>query len=142
MYIIAEFFDFVNSVIKNLEESKQNSIYKVLEHIIKRDSENVEIAIPVYILFGDNLDYVDIVRNDYVKFHPVYNDLIECFVFKGINSLFFGILEIFKKINKEYPNDQMVSDHLREMKLFMTIVKDSISMEELCDAMSGSNFKI
>ena len=49
MYIIAEFFDFVDSVITNVEESKQTSIYKVLEHIIKRDSENAEMAIPAYI---------------------------------------------------------------------------------------------
>jgi hypothetical protein len=142
MYIIAEFFDFVDSVITNVEESKQTSIYKVLEHIIKRDSENAEMAIPAYILFGNNPDYIDIIRNDHIKHNPVYNDIIECFVFKGINDLFFGIVEVLRKINEEYPNDTFVLDNTLKMKIFMKIVKESITLDELCDAMSGSNFKI
>ena len=142
MYIIAEFFNFVDLVITNVEASKQTSIYKVLDHIIKRDSENVDMAIPAYMIFGNNTDYIDMITNDNVKYHPVYNDLIECFVFKGINSLFYGVLEILKKIREEHPNDLFVSDQLSKMKLFMKIVKESITLDELCDAMSGSNFKI
>lgn len=142
MYIIAEFFDFVDLVITNVEESKQTSIYKVLDHIIKRDSENVDMAIPAYMIFGSNTDYIDMIINDFVKYNPVYNELIECFVFKGINSLFYGVLEILKKITEENPNDLFVYDQLGKMKTFMKIIKDSITLDELCDAMGGSNFKI
>lgn len=142
MYIIAEFFDFIDSVIGNVEESKNTSIYKVLDHIIKRDSERAEMAVPVYILFGSNTDYIDIIINDYVKYNPVYNELIECFVFIGINDLFFGVLEVLKKINSEYPNDPIVMDNILKMKLFMKIVKESITMDEICNIMGGSNFKI
>ena len=142
MYIIAEFFDFVDLVITNVEESKQTSIYKVLDHIIKRDSENVDMAIPAYMIFGSNTDYIDMIINDFVKYNPVYNELIECFVFKGINSLFYGVLEILKKITEENPNDLFVYDQLGKMKTFMKIIKDSITLDELCNAMGGSNFKI
>ena len=142
MYIIAEFFDFVDLVITNVEESKQTSIYKVLDHIIKRDSENVDMAIPAYMIFGSNTDYIDMIINDFVKYNPVYNELIECFVFKGINSLFYGVLEILQKITEENPNDLFVYDQLGKMKTFMKIIKDSITLDELCNAMGGSNFKI
>ena len=75
--------------------------------------------------------------------NPVYDKNIECIVFKGVNNLFFGIKEILKKINTEYPNDCIVLDNLNKIQIFLKLVKGSMEMDDLCEILNSSlNIKI
>lgn len=133
MYILTELFDFMEKCIMNIELGKMTHMYRIIYNIISNKSENVEVAIPSFVLFDSNVDYIEIIRHDFVKFNPVYDDQIECFVFKGINKLFYGIKEMLKKIHTEYPNDAFISDNLNTIDNFLKVARESICMDELCD---------
>ena len=143
MYILTELFDFIEKCITDLEMGKATHMYRIIHNIIMNKSEDVELAIPSFVLFDTNVDYIEIIRHDFVKFNPVYDDAIECFVFKGINKLFYGTKDILKKIHSEYPNDMFISDNLHKINLFLKIASDYISIDELCDVLCNNlNMKI
>ena len=144
MYIIAELFDFIEKVIVNVELSKQCSLYKLIDKIIHTNPDNCNLAVPAFILFDStNSNYIEIIQYDHITYNPVYDENIECFVFKGVNNLFFGIKEILKKIHAEYPNDCIVMDNLNKIQIFLKLVKGSMEMDDLCDILNASlNIKI
>jgi hypothetical protein len=113
-------------------------MYRIIHNIIKNKSNYIELAIPSFVLFDENVDYIDMIRNDYVKYNPVYDDEIECFVFKGVNNLFLGIKEILKKIHTECPNDPYIMDHLNKIEIFLKIANYTIDMDELCDVLNNN----
>ena len=137
IYIIAELFEFIEKVITDLDEAKQSPIYKILFNITNY-SVYGNVAIPTFVLFHENVNYVEIIKNDFVKYNPVYNDEIDCFVFKGINNLFYGVKEILKKIHNEYPNDCFILDNLNKIEIFLKLVHNSINMDDLCDILNNN----
>lgn len=138
MYIISELFDFIEKCITDLDNAKNTHLYKIINNIINNTSPNVEIGIPYFILFEENLDYIDIIRHDFVKHNPVYDDESKCFVFKGINRMFYGTKEILKKIHIEYPNDTVILDNLNKIEIFLKIANDSICMDDLCEILNNN----
>ena len=127
--ILSEFWSFIESVYKiGFNETKKTNLFKSLNNIIKYLATK-PCAIPYWTLF-DNIDYVDLINNDYIKYNPVYDVELESFVFANIFDLYYGVHEIIKKIYENYPNDQDINDKHNIMKQSMSLIKN---YNDICD---------
>jgi hypothetical protein len=142
MYILVEIFEFIDSVIRDVGRCKESLIYKLIEKLLKKNDEDLFIGIPVFVLFNNMpekniIHYIDIIRYDHCKYSIVYDERNEMFVFKGVSELFYGMKEIFRKINLIYDDDVFIQDRLKQIKLFLQIVKQSIALDDLCESFSS-----
>lgn len=133
IYIFAEIMEFFDKIIMDTESAKETALFKVMQKIVF--SDEIKIAVPRYVLF-DNTDYIDIMDNSYAKHRPFYDVNMDCFLYKGINNFCYGIQEILKKINDEYPNDMNVFNNYNRVHLALKIINDSIALDELCNAIN------
>jgi hypothetical protein len=132
MLILVDLFEFVEFLCTHgPEKSKEKPFYKLIEHILKK-LPNFSCAVPYFILF-ENEEFIDLIRHDHVKYNPIYDENISSFIFNNIHDLFYGIFEILKKINYEYPNVMEVEDKYTKMKLFLNIVENTVNMNDLCE---------
>jgi hypothetical protein len=139
MYIIVELFEFFDKVVNNDHTFRQSMIYKFIEVMLNRHRDDVNIGIPIFVIFHniqENViqDYIDIIRFDHSKYNVVYDEFHEVFVFKGLNNLFYGLKEIFQKIHLIYENDLIIHENLKKIRLFINQVRQLLVMDDLCDA--------
>jgi hypothetical protein len=139
MYIIVELFEFIDTVINDIHAIQQNMIYKFIQVMLNRHRDNVNIGIPIFVVFHniqENViqDYIDIIRFDHSKHNVVYDEFHEVFVFQGVNNLFYGLKEIYQKIHMIYENDLIINENITKIKLFIKQVRQSFVMDNLCDA--------
>lgn len=138
MIILADLFEFIDYVcIHGPEMCKDKPFYRMIENILTR-MPNFKCAIPYFILF-ENRDLIDLIKHDYVKYNPIYDENTSCIIFSNIHDMFYGIREILKKVAEEYPNELGVKDNYDKMKIFISIVENAMNMEELCDLLNNSN---
>lgn len=138
--ILADLFEFIDYVcMHGPEKSKEKPFYKLIQNILTKSSE-FKCGIPYFILF-ENEDFVDLIKYDYVKYNPVYDETLSCIVFNNIHDLFYGIREVLKKVHQEYPNEQDVKDNYEKIRIFLSIVESSLNMDELCDLLKTSKVR-
>jgi hypothetical protein len=134
--ILSEFWSFIESVYKiGFNETKKTNLFKSLNNIIKRLSTK-PCAIPYWSLF-DNVDYVDLINNDFVKFNPVYDVKLESFVFSNIFDMYYGVYEILKMIREHYPNDYNVEEKYNMIKYAMKLIENYNDMCDLSEYFSN-----
>jgi hypothetical protein len=127
MIVLPELWDFMKVVYeKNLYEAQQTKQYKLLKNIYR--SPEIPIAIPYWSLF-DNTDYVDCVIYDVNNI--TYEDRLQSFVFKNLQSAFLGIELIFKKLQEENPTDYQMKECCDMSRSVIRFLRDNSSTDEL-----------
>lgn len=136
MFILTEVFLFVELVCtRGVDHAKDSLFYKLIHNVVTYEPVSPKYAVPFYAMF-DELEYVDIIRNDYIHPTVVYDEATQCFVFVNMNGLFMGMKAILKKLHEEFPNDANLQDKYHQLTMFLSIVNDSMSMDELCASMN------
>lgn len=136
MYILTEIFCFIELLCtRGVDHAKESPFYQLIHNIIANEYVDASYAVPYYALF-ENIDYVDTIVHDFVHPTVVYDDIIKCFVFRNMHSLFIGLKSILKKLHNEYPNDQNIQDKFHQITMFVSIVNESMSLDDLCESMN------
>ena len=138
MYILTEIFVFIELLCTcGVDIARESVFYQIIHGILSHELLNVHYAIPHYVIFEET-DYIPIILEETDCIYPtiVYDEISKCFVFLSMHDVFIGMKSILKKLHTEYPDDQNIQDKFHQITMFMSIVNNSMSMDDLCESMN------
>ena len=135
MIILPELWDFICEIdTKGVYEAKKHKQFKVLDNIIKF-TNNYPIAVPFWSLF-DNIENVSIVTYSFTKISIIFDENLNCFIFKNLYDAFFGIKEIFMTIYYELCDEENKNKYNIAKSAINILKQNSEKIDDICDLLN------
>jgi hypothetical protein len=132
MIILPELWDFICEInTKGVYEAKKHKQFKLLDNIITF-TDNYPIGIPFWSLF-ENIENVSIVTYSFTKISIIFDEHLNCFIFKNLYDAFFGIKEIFRTIHYELRNEENTNKYNIAKSAINILKNNSEKMDDICD---------
>ena len=132
--IIAEIWSLFEYIQKHGDnEIEEVFQYKVITNILKNGKQkNIQVGIPYWVMVENDDDPKEI-QGSMVKYEPLCDDDIDCFVFDQIYDAIYGCLNVSKYLHDCHPNSVFYDSQYHTVKYAVQFMERTVHMDDLCN---------